>query len=633
MTKRNLYLNNTPLEEAKKIYESKIIDILNNIRTEEISVTESLGRINAKPVYAKYSSPLYNCAAMDGIMIESDYTKSASDSCPLILDSQRYEEVDTGDPIKNPYDCVIMAEDIIEKDGVVQIIAPAHPWQHVRPIGEDIVATELIMSINHKIRAIDIGVLLSAGITKLSVYAKPKIGIIPTGTEMIEPDQTPKEGDIIESNSRVFEALVTELGGTSVRIPPVKDDYDSIKQKIVELCKECDMIIINAGSSAGREDFTVSILKELGEVFIHGVAIKPGKPAILARIGNIPVIGIPGYPVSAYIVFEEFAAPLIKRLSHIDVRDSEIIEAVATRRMVSSLKHREYIRVNAGLVDGKYVATPLSRGAGSAMSLVKSDGFCIVEQNSEGVDMNEPVKVRLVKQKEALDNTIVSIGSHDIIMDVMSNLFNKMKKETRLTSAHTGSFGGITSLRKSECHIAPIHILDQNGDYNIGEIQKLKNREYALIKGVRRIQGLIVPKGNPKNIESLMDLTRLTYINRQRGAGTRILLDYKLNSLDIDKSLIKGYEREAVTHMAVAAAIKSGSCDTGLGVFSAAKALDLDFVPIGEEEYDFAIAKDYLKLPIIEEFLEIIQSDEFKNELELLGGYSYPDLGKIIFFD
>ena len=523
-----------------------------------------------------------------------------------------------------------MAEDIIEKDGAFQIIAPAHPWQHVRPIGEDIVATELIMSINHKIRAIDIGVLLSAGITKLSVYSKPKIGIIPTGTEMIEPDQTPKEGDIIESNSRVFEALVTELGGTSVRIPPVKDDYDSIKHKVLELCKECDMIIINAGSSAGREDFTVSILKELGEVFVHGVAIKPGKPAILARIGNIPVIGIPGYPVSAYIVFEEFAAPIIKRLSHIDFKDSEIIEAVATRRMVSSLKHREYIRVNVGFVDGKYVATPLSRGAGSAMSLVKSDGFCIVEQNSEGVDMNEPVKVRLVKQKEALDNTIVSIGSHDIIMDVMSNLFNKMKKETRLTSAHTGSFGGITSLRKSECHIAPIHILDQNGNYNIGEIQKLKNREYALIKGVRRIQGLIVPKGNPKNVESLMDLTRLTFINRQRGAGTRILLDYKLNSLDIDKSLIKGYEREAVTHMAVAAAIKSGSCDTGLGVFSAAKALDLDFVPIGEEEYDFAIAKDYLKLPIIEEFLEIIQSDEFKNELELLGGYSYPDLGKIL---
>lgn len=633
MTKRNLYLKNTPLEEAKKIYESAIEDILNKIKTEKVSVIEALGRIIAGPVYAKYSSPLYNCAAMDGIMVESEYTKLASEQSPLILEPQKYEQVDTGDPIKNPYDCVIMAEDIIEKDGIFQIIAPAHPWQHVRPIGEDIVATELIMSTNHKIRAIDIGVLLSSGITEVEVYKKPIVGIIPTGTEIIEPDEIPKEGDIIESNSRVFEALITELGGMPKRIPPVKDDYEDIKNNIIALSKTCDMIIINAGSSAGREDFTVSILKELGEVFIHGVAIKPGKPAILARIGDIPVIGIPGYPVSAYIVFEEFAAPLIRNLSHEICKEAQIINAVATRRMVSSLKHKEYIRVNVGLVDGKYIAVPLSRGAGSAMSLVKSDGFCIVEQNSEGVDINEEVSVSLIKSKDELSNTIVSIGSHDIIIDVINNLLSENQKNARLTSAHTGSFGGITSLRKSECHIAPIHILDENGQYNLSELKKLKNREYALIKGVSRIQGLIVPKGNPKSITSLEDLTSVSFINRQRGAGTRLLLDYKLKELNIDKALIKGYEREAVTHMAVAAAIKSGNCDTGMGVFSAAKALDLDFIPVGEEEYDFAIAKDYLELPMIKDFLEIIKSEQFKKVLETLGGYSYSRLGEVILVD
>lgn len=633
MAKRNLYLNNTSLEEAKKIYIEALSDLLENPRKEMILVIDSLDRVSSQAVYAKYSSPLYNCAAMDGVMVESSYTKVASEDIPLVFEEDRYEEVDTGDPIKSPFDAVIMAEDIIENDGKFEIISPAHPWQHVRPIGEDIVATELIIPTNHHIRPMDIGVLISGGITEIEVYAQLRIGIMPTGTEMIEPSETPEIGDIIESNSRVFEGLVKQNGALPIRIPSVKDDYQTLKSEILKLAEICDMIIINAGSSAGREDFTSEILREAGTVFVHGVAIKPGKPAILARIKDVPVIGIPGYPVSAYLVFEEFVTPLIRSFGRRENSEEEIIEAISTRRIVSSLKHQEYVRVKVGNVDGKFVATPLSRGAGAAMSLVRSDGFCIIPQNSEGVDANEIIKVRLVRNRAQLNHTVVSIGSHDMILDVLNDIFGKQGREMHLSSSHVGSIAGLMALKKGECHIAPTHLLNSDGIYNIANIKAMIKEPAALIKGVNRIQGLIVQKGNPMNIKSLEDLQRVRYINRQRGAGTRVLLDYQLEKLNIDKSRITGYEREATTHMAVAAAVRSNTCDCGLGVYSAAKALNLDFVPVGEEEYDFAIMQKYLEMDIIKSFISTIKGDEFKIRLQELGGYGCQRTGEVIIID
>ena len=633
MAKRNLYLTNTPIEEAKQIYTEALADFLKTKQTEDIKVTDSLERVSSSAVYAKYSSPLYNCAAMDGIMTESKYTKSASEEKPLVLSEETFEQIDTGDPVIDPFDCIIMAEDIIEKDGHLQITAPAHSWQHVRPIGEDIVATELIIPTNHQIRPMDIGVLLSGGITTIQVYKKLKVGIMPTGTEMIEAEDNPELGDIIESNSRVFEAMVTQCGAIPLRIPPVKDDYDTLKKEILALSEKCDIVIVNAGSSAGREDFTSAILREIGQVYVHGVAIKPGKPAILGKVGKVPVIGIPGYPVSAYLVFEEFVTPLLKKMSHKESGEDEIIEAISTRRIVSSLKHQEYVRVKVGKVDGKFVATPLSRGAGAAMSLVRSDGFCIIPQNSEGVEANEIVKVRLVREKSELEKTIVSIGSHDMILDIINDISAIGGYGFQLSSSHTGSLAGLMSLKKGECHLAPVHLLSDDGTYNIASIKKLIKEPSALIKGVIRIQGIMVPKGNPKNIKSIKDLTSFSFINRQRGAGTRVLLDYMLEKEGIEKEDIKGYEREATTHMAVAAAVKSGSCDCGLGVYSAAAALGLDFIPVGEEEYDFALMQKYLELDTVKQFIQMLKSKVFKDRLNELGGYRFKNTGEVLILD
>lgn len=632
MAKRNLYLDTKPVEEAAELYLNALRPVI-TIQYETIPVTESLNRVTRHATYAKYSSPLFNASAMDGIAVISERTVAATEVAPVTLkEKEDYIVVDTGDPIHPPYDAVIMAEDLVETKDGVQITASAAPWQHVRPIGEDIVAGEMILPSRHKIRPIDVGVLLSAGITRIEVVKRPRAAIFPTGTEIIEPEDTPREGSIIESNSRMFENMVIEAGGEARRFPPIIDDYEQIRDNIAKAACEYDMVIVNAGSSAGTEDYTVHVLRELGEVIVHGVAIKPGKPVILAVVEGKPVIGLPGYPVSAYIGFENFVLPVLAMMGQTALKKNEVVTASVSKRLVSSLRHKEYVRVKVGKVGDKMVAAPLARGAGAAMSLVRADGFCVIEQNSEGVEAGEPVQVELYRDRAEVENTVVIIGSHDLILDVAADMMPNLHPGMFVSSTHVGSMGGLMALKRKEAHLAPIHLLDEEtGEYNLSYIRRLfGSGTMALIKGVGRTQGIIVKKGNPLGIKGIEDLPGCRYVNRQRGAGTRVLFDYKLKQLGIAPEQINGYEREAATHMAVAAAVGSDGADAGMGILSAAKAMDLDFIPVGPEEYDFAVPLEYLELPHIKAFIEILKMDEFHKRLDELGGYTYERAGERI---
>lgn len=632
MGKRNLYLKTTPVEEAKKIY-LEALEKVWDIQYETIPVTQGLGRVTRHAVCAKYSSPLYNASAMDGIAVISSHTYGASETNPVRLkEGVDYVVVDTGDPVHHPFDAVIMAEDLLETESEqeVEIVASASAWQHIRPVGEDIVAGEMILPSCHQIRAIDVGVLLSAGIMELEVVRKPVVGIFPTGTEIIEPGEAIQEGSIIESNSRMFENMVTEQGGIAHRYPILEDDYEKIKKAVWEAVQISDMVLINAGSSAGRDDYTVHVLRELGEVLIHGVAIKPGKPVILALVAGKPVIGLPGYPVSAYIAFENFVSPVLAYMGQRVIQGDYEQKAVLSKRLVSSLKHKEYVRVKTGIVGNKMVAAPLARGAGAAMSLVRADGFCVIDQNCEGLEAGEEVTVSLYTDAEKIKNTAVVTGSHDLILDVAADLMPQMCRGMHLSSTHVGSMGGLLALKRGEAHIAPIHLLDEDsGMYNDSYVKRLFQNPVAIVTGVQRIQGIMVKKGNPLGIQKLQDLTKCRFVNRQRGAGTRVLFDYLLKQEGISEESISGYDREAATHMAVAALVKSDSADAGMGVLSAARAMDLDFIPVGEEWYEFAIPEDYMDLPQIQVFLQVLKSPEFAEELKKLGGYGMAKTGEI----
>lgn len=623
---RNTYIDNIDVDLAKKMYYEKL-----NIKleSEEVRVTDALDRVVFEAIIAKVSSPNYNAAAMDGIAVKASNTVGATDSSPMTLEiNKNFIYVNTGNQIKEPYDAVIMIEDVIDLgEGKIQILKSAHPWQHIRQIGEDIVATEMIIPSKHIVRPIDIGALISGGIETLKVYKKPRVGILPTGSEIIEELKNLEDGKIIDSNSRVFEAAVIKNGGIPNRYHPHKDEYELLKKAILKGIEENDILLINAGSSAGTTDYTVKLIRELGEVVIHGIAMKPGKPTILGIINNKPVIGIPGYPVSAYLVFDTFVRPLVQRYIGVKEVTEDLVEATISKRIVSSLKNRELVRVNLGYVNERLVATPLSSGAGVTMSLVKADGIAIIPQNLEGIDAGDRVEVELLKPLSSIKNTVVSIGSHDLIMDILGDMI-------KLTSGHVGSMGGILSMKRGECHIAPIHLLDEDtGEYNISYVKRyFKDEKMAIIKGVKRQQGFIVEKGNPKDIKDFKDLTReeVSYINRQRGAGTRVLLDYHLKLDNIDPENIKGYNREMTTHMAVATGVKTGTATTGLGIYSAAKALDLDFVDITFEDYDFLVPYRILEDPMIKEFIEVLRSKEFQDRVKVLGGYKFTNTGEII---
>jgi putative molybdopterin biosynthesis protein len=632
--KRNVYIGNTDIKEAIKLYSEKL-NIDGKPKWEKVNPWEAYGRITWEGVFAKYSSPNYNASAMDGIAVKYKKTLEATETNPVRLKKDEdYKIIDTGDPIREPFNSVIMIEDVVQIDeNTVEIISPAFPWQHVRQIGEDIVAGEMIVPSKHKLRPVDIGGIISGGVEKVKVYKKPKVGIIPTGTEIVDLGKDLEEGDIIESNSRIFQGLVLKYGGEPNRYQPVVDDYNLIKEAVQKSVEENEVTIINAGSSAGTEDYTRDIIAELGEVVVHGLAIKPGKPAILGIVNDKPVIGIPGYPVSAYFVFENIAREIIKKYLGELREEKKYIKATLSRRIVSNLKQEEYVRIKLGKVDNNIIATPLKRGAGVTMSLINADGVLTIPKEYEGIEKGETVEIELMTDIKNIENTIVSIGSHDLTIDLIRDELHRKYPEYSISSAHTGSMGGIMALRNGETHIAPIHLLDEkSGEYNEAFIKKyFKGRNIAYIKGVKRQQGLIVQKGNPREIKEFKDIGKedLVFINRQKGSGTRILTDYLIKENSMDRSQVIGYDREGNTHMAVSSAVASGTADVGIGVYSAAQIMDNDFIGITEEEYDFALDAELLEDEKIKKFISILKDENFRKRLEKLGGYNTESSGEV----
>ncbi len=636
MKKRKIYLDNLPLIEAEKIWVG-ILDDLEMLEPEIIDTTKALNRITAKPVFAKISSPHYHGAAMDGIAVAASKTFSANEKNPVRLKLNiDFKYVNTGDPLPPECDTVIMIEEVHPiSDDKVEIISPHSPWEHVRGIGEDIVATELIVPENHRLRPQDLGAILAGGHAEISVRKRPEITILPTGTELVSSSVNLKPGDIIEYNSAMLAAYVEEWGGKARITRPAIDDYELIKSKLQEALETADAVIINAGSSAGTKDYTASVVKELGKLFVHGVAIRPGKPVVLGIVKGKPVIGIPGYPVSAALTMNLFIKPMLYKLQGIPKPSKPIINATISRQVVSTIGVEEFLRVKLGRVKGKMVASPLTRGAGIIMSLVRADGVVKIPALREGLKSGEKIEVELLRNEEDIENTVVVIGSHDVIIDILANELKKTHSGLNLSSAHVGSMGGIMALKRKEAHIAGVHLLDPDtGNYNISYIKRyLPGESIVLVNLVYREQGLIVPRGNPKEITGIGDLTRddILFINRQKGAGTRLLLDLKLKELGINHEKVRGYNREEYTHMAIAATVAGGGADVGMGILAAANSLDLDFVPISSERYDLAIPEEYFKLDLVQKLLKVINKPEFQQKVVALGGYDISHTGETIF--
>ncbi|MCK8602318.1 molybdopterin biosynthesis protein [Desulfoferrobacter suflitae] len=635
--RRNIYLTMKTLEQARTIWSAETSSVRAPVET--IPAAMGLGRVTAAPVTARHSVPHYHGAAMDGIAVQAEDTFGASDVNPVrLVLGHNAHAVDTGDPLPSGTDAVIMIEHVEQVgDAAVEIRGAAFPWQHVRKVGEDIVAGELLIPQNHRLRPADLGALLAAGVTSVSVFTRPRVSIQPTGTELIPADRASqaKPGEIIEFNGVVLSAMVAECGGEPLMQPGIVDDYESIKlalQRAVD--SDADVVLVNAGSSAGSEDYTAEAIGELGEVFVHGVTMMPGKPTILGMVKGKPVVGIPGYPVSAILAFEQFVRPLLFAMQGLAPPAFAHVEANLGRKMPSRLGLEEFVRVILGRVRGDLVAMPLQRGAGVITSLTRADGMLQVPQESEGHDAGERVRIRLLRPEESLEDTLIMIGSHDNTIDVLANELKIRNSRLHLSSSNVGSLGGLLAVRRGQTHFAGSHLLDtETGDFNSSYIARyLPGVPVRLVELTMRRQGLLLLAGNPKGIKGVEDLRRpdVRLINRQAGSGTRILLDYQLQRRNISPDDIAGYDQDEFTHMAVAVNVLSGRADTGMAIFAAAKALGLDFIPVAEERYDLVIPDSSWDDPKMQLVLEIIGTAHFRRRLAALGGYDASNSGRVV---
>jgi putative molybdopterin biosynthesis protein len=642
---RTIYLHDVALSEALAAWHAALAEnhLLQPLTDERVPLDRALGRVTAEPVWARISSPHYHAAAMDGFAVRAETTRTATETSPLRLKlGEQAFVVDTGDPLPSNTNAVIMIEQtqpVTAADGeYIEILATVPPWRDVRPMGEDIVATELVLPANHRIRPQDIGAIAGSGHVEVTVYRRPRVAIIPTGTELVKPGAPLKPGDIIEYNSLVLGAMAEEAGAVVTRLPIVRDDRGAIKAVIEQALADHDLVVVNAGSSAGSEDFTASIIAELGALCVHGIAMRPGHPVILGVACGRAVAGIPGYPVSAAMTFDRIVRPLIYRWQGQLPPELPKLEAVLTRKVLSPMGEDEFLRVALGRVGDRIVATPLAGGAGVLMSLVKADGIVTIPRFSEGHHAGERVTVALLRSPRTIDHTIVAIGSHDMTLDLLSDFLRRRHPTLRLASSHVGSVSGLLALQRNEAHLAGSHLLDEEtGEYNVGYIQRMlveQGIHVVLLGFLNRTQGLIVPKGNPQGLGQLEDLLRddVLFVNRQRGAGTRVLLDYELKKRAINPRQIQGYERTEYTHLAVAAAVKSGAATAGLGILAAARALDLDFAPLFDERYDLVIPTEHYTAELLQPLLALLRdpASGFTAAVAALGGYDTTSMGKVI---
>ncbi len=640
MKERNIYLKMKGLKEAQEAFGSRF-GATRRTAPEELTAEDLLGRVTAEPVFARFSAPTYHSAAMDGIAVRAKETYGTNERNPKTLEVDRDAIwVNTGQALPEGYDSVIMVEKVHQRDEkTLEILAPSYPWQNIRKVGEDIVTTQLLFPQDHRIRPYDIGALVSAGIFSVKVWGKPKVAVIPTGSELIslqgiQKQDRPKEGQIIEYNSLILAALVRECMGEPVVHDIVFDDEGDILQALKQSVEsDADVVLINAGSSAGSKDYTARIIREMGEVLVHGVAMMPGKPTILGIINDKPVIGIPGYTVSATLAFKQFVRPLLFHLQGMRPPKEVTVKVRPTRDIPSKLGIEEFLRVNIGKVGDKMVATPLPRAAGSITTLTRSEGILRIPDLSEGVTQDEELEAELMVDEQELHNTLSVIGSHDMTIDVLADEIRRRGHDIRISSGHVGSLGGLMAIRKGTCHMAGSHLLDtETGEYNVSYIKRyIKGVKVSVFHLVLRDQGLIVAKDNPKGIRGIEDLCRedVSFVNRQAGSGTRVLFDYKLEQLGIEPESIRGYDHDEFTHMTVAVDVLSGAADCGMGIFAAARALDLDFIPVEQEQYDLIVPSSLLDHSNIITLMEVVKTQEFRDRVTSLGGYDPSRSGEL----
>ena len=601
------------------------------VSTEWLGLAEAIGRVIAEPVWARRSSPAFDSAGMDGIAVCAVDTAGASETAPVTLTD--FDVIDTGDPLPEGRDAVVMREHVHLGGEGAELIAAVPPYQHVRSLGEDVSATELLLPEGHRLRPVDVAAAAAAGVVDLLVHRRPVVAVLPTGDEIRPLGTETGIGEILDTNSLMLAGQASEHGCEVLSLPIEPDDPERIAAAVLAAAERADLVVIIAGASAGRGDHTASVVARVGTLAVHGVAVRPGHPVVLGTAGATPVLGAPGYPVAAALIFDIFAVPLLAALQGTTTVARPTTRAWLARKLASPLGKDDWVRVRLGRVGGRIVATPLPRGAGVLTSLVRADGWLVVPAGLEGHHAGTDVEVQLLRGLAEIDRTIVAIGSHDLVLDLAASMLRGADPGVTLASSNVGSLGGLVALRDGLCHLAGSHLLDpETGEYTLPYLPRVfgdAGSDLVVIRLAHRDQGLIVAAGNPLGLTGIEDLSRpgLRYVNRQHGAGTRVLLDHELRRHGVAPGDVAGYQREAHTHLAVAAAVAAGRADAGLGILAAARLFGLDFAPVAQEPYDLVVTRDAYDSDVLAPLWTLLADDQFRASVEALPGYSTTQTG------
>lgn len=636
--KRNVYLKMKSLAAARREFLAAF-DWVQLAGARDMPTDQALGRVTAEPIYAVLSSPSYHGAAMDGAAVRAADTFGADEERPVLLTlGEKAHWVNTGHRLPPETDAVVMIEHIHQPDAdTVELRAAAFPWQHVRRVGEDIVSGEMMFPHHHQLTAPDLAALVTAGVFSVKVLRRPRVAVIPTGSELLDwreaQKSPPKPGNIIETNSILLAGMVSEAGGVPRIWEHRPDKPEDIRAAVEEaLASDAHMVVLNAGASAGSKDYTSHVLSELGQVLVHGVAVMPGKPSILGVASGKPVVGSPGYPVSAWVCFDQFIGPALALMQGKEAPMRRAVTVTPARRLPSKLGQEEFLRVHLGRVGEQIAAMPLKRGAGSITSLTRADGLLRIPSDCDGLEEGTQVTAELLVPPTALGRTLVVVGSHDVTLDLLADHMKRKAPWVRVSSSHVGSLAGLMAIASGKCHLGGTHLLDpETGEYNVSYLKRhLGGLPARLVTLAMREQGLMTAPGNPKNIKDFSDLVRddVTLVNRQAGSGTRVLLDHYLKKQGIDPAKIQGYDHDEYTHMAVAVQVASGGADVGLGILAAAKALGLDFTPLMIERYDLCIPLAFLDDPRVRVLLDTLADEAFREAVQALGGYDVTPMGQ-----
>ena len=543
---------------------------LRSLEVETVALELAAGRVTAGPIVASRSAPSFDAAAMDGIAVAA----RATDGAPVTLGADAHVVVDTGDPMPDGTDAVVRREDVVW-DGGARIEHAVEPFADVRQLGEDVAAGDLVFPAGRLLRPVDLAVLGSVGETSVAIRRRPVVVILPSGDELVPLGAEPGADGIVDTNSLMLAAMVEEAGGVAVRGSIVPDDPELLASALAHAAADADLVLLVAGSAKGRGDHAVTVIASAGEVVVQGVAIRPGHPVVLGRAGATPVIGVPGYPVSAALAFELFGVRLIAALGERELVRRPRVQAVAKLELPSTTGSEEWVRARIGRVGDELVAIPLRRGAGVLSSLARADGLVRVPQGTARVGPGDHVEVELLRPLHAIEATLLVTGSTDPLLDDLAPMLcrdPRLGADLRLSLDSDGSANGAAALAGGRCHLA----LVEAPDIPPGAI---------VLARWERTLGLMLAPRNPLGIDGIEVLARpgIRVTNRQPGSSSRRFLDGRLAEHGIEPRALSGYRREARSHAAAAAAVAAGPTDCAVGVLAATFRHTLDFVGLAKQ--------------------------------------------------